>query len=133
MRSNAKYFLVPMLLLVFSRSQASMPQHERMWDNEVLPVLDRYCFKCHAGVRQKSGLDLRSLDTILRGGEHGPAVIPGKPDESRLLAFLAPEADPHMPPEGKKQVTPAEIDLLRQWITTLPVPAAFGPKNGGAV
>src|SRR5689334_1858264 len=124
MPSKAKFLFLSWLSLFAARSQGGLPGHERMWDNDVLPVLDRYCFKCHAGVRQKSGLDLRSLDTILRGGERGPAVIPGKPDESRLLAFLAPDADPHMPPEGKKQVTPAEIDLIRQWISKLPVPTA---------
>src|ERR1044071_2355797 len=99
-----------LFLLSIRLCSAVLPRHEALWDTQVLPILDRYCFKCHAGVRQKSGLDLRSLDTILRGGERGPAVIPGKPDESRLLAFLAPEADPHMPPEGKKQVTPLEIE-----------------------
>src|SRR3569623_851089 len=96
---------------------ARMP--EQMWDESVAPILDRNCFKCHAGVRQKSGLDLRSLDTILRGGERGPAIIPGKPDESRIIQFILPGADPHMPNEGK-QLPDDEEETLRQWIRTLP-------------
>jgi hypothetical protein len=126
---KAKSFVAATLFLIVCSSMAGMPAHERMWDNDVLPVLDRYCFKCHAGVRQKSGLDLRSLDTILRGGETGPAVIPGKPEESRLLSFLASDADPHMPPEGKKQVTTAEIEILRLWIAKLPIPSSCSSTN----
>ncbi len=129
---KAKQYLIA-ALLGFCSAEGAMPVHERMWDNDVLPVLDRYCFKCHAGVRQKSGLDLRSLDTILRGGERGPAIIPGKPEESRLMTFLAPDADPHMPPEGKKQVTPEEMGLLRQWIAKLPAPSFCSATNSAWV
>jgi hypothetical protein len=90
-----------------------------MWDESVAPILDRNCFKCHAGVRQKSGLDLRSLDTILRGGDRGPAIIPGKPEESRIMEFILPGADPHMPSEGK-QLPDNEVETLREWIRSLP-------------
>lgn len=111
-------------------SLAVLPPYEALWDSQAVPVLDRYCFRCHAGVRQKSGLDLRSLDTILRGGDHGPSIVPGRADESRLLQYLKPEADPHMPPEGKKQLTPAEIEALRQWVNHLPpTPAADANTN----
>jgi len=67
---------------------------EEFWPSRVEPLLDKQCLKCHAGVRQKGGLDLRSLETILRGGDRGPAIIPGKPEESRLVQFVLPDADP---------------------------------------
>ena len=101
------------LLLAVRHARASR-ETENLWDGRVAPILDRHCTKCHAGVRQKSGLDLRSLETILRGGERGPAIIPGKPDESRLIEFLRPDSDPHMPPEGKKQLAPEEIEYNRR-------------------
>jgi len=107
-------------LLLISVQVTAAPSSEEIWDTQVAPILDRYCLKCHAGVRQKSGLDLRSIEMILRGGERGPAMIPGKPEQSRLVQFVAPDSDPHMPPEGKKQLKPEEIEVLRRWIANLP-------------
>lgn len=112
-------FLALTRLLALS-NLAATPEYEELWDAHVAPLLDRQCLKCHAGVRQKGGLDLRSLDTILRGGESGPAVIPGKPAESRLFEYVQAGAETHMPPEGKKQLSTEEIESLRVWISKLP-------------
>src|SRR5688572_5420459 len=90
---------------------------EREWADLIAPLLDRHCFKCHGGVRQRGDLDLRSLENILKGGESGPALIPGEPDQSRLLQFLESDSDPHMPP--KKQVPATDIQLLKDWIAKL--------------
>jgi hypothetical protein len=107
---------------------------EEYWVNRVEPLLDKYCLKCHAGVRQKGGLDLRSLDTILRGGDRGPAIMPGKPEASRAYQFVLPNAAEHMPPDSKRQLSPDEIAVLKTWIARLPAPgpgAATGatPNN----
>jgi len=67
-------------------------------------------------------MDLRSLETILRGGDRGPAIIPGKPEGSRLVQFVLPDADPHMPSGNKKQLTPEEIAVLKAWVAQLPLP-----------
>lgn len=96
---------------------------EEFWSSRVEPLLDKQCLKCHAGVRQRGGLDLRSLDTILRGGDSGPAMVPGKPNESRILQYALPKSDTHMPPlETKKQLSAEEIAVLKTWITLLPTP-----------
>lgn len=111
-----------MLFFWLPSGMAASPSAEEVWHSKVVPILDRYCTKCHAGVQQKSGLDVRSLDTILRGGEAGPAIIPGKPEDSRLIQYVQTGADPHMPPEGKKQLTKEEIETLRMWVGKLPRP-----------
>ena len=103
-----------------ARGQKQAQNPEEYWYSRVEPLLDKQCLKCHAGVRQQGGLDLRSLDTILRGGEHGPALIPGKPDESRLLQYVLPQSDPHMPPDPKKQLSAEAITTLKTWIGLLP-------------
>lgn len=95
---------------------------ESVWTDRIEPLLDKKCLKCHAGVRQYGGLDLRSLDMILRGGDHGPAIIPGKPAESRVLQYVMPKSDPHMPPDEKKQLTAEEIAAFKSWVALLPVP-----------
>lgn len=112
-------------LPAFAQARQKVPVEsvEEFWSNRVEPLLDKQCLKCHAGVRQRGGLDLRSLDTMLRGGDSGPAIIPGKPNESRILQFVLPASSSHMPPiETKKQLTAAEIALLKTWIAQLPVP-----------
>jgi len=95
---------------------------DEFWFTKVEPLLDKKCLKCHAGVRQQGGLDLRSLETILRGGDRGPAIIPGKPAESRILQFIVPKAAEHMPPDIKRQLTPEEIGILKSWVSMLPIP-----------
>ena len=99
---------------------ASVNQAEDLWHEQVEPLLDRSCFRCHGGVRQKSGLDLRSLENILKGGDRGPAITPGNPQESHIYQFVLSGADPHMPPTEKRQLKAEEIAVLQRWIAALP-------------
>ena len=64
--------------------------------------------------KEKAGLLLDTREAALAGGENGPVVLPGNPDESPLIRALRPEADPHMPP--KKQLAEADIAKLRSWL-----------------
>jgi hypothetical protein len=84
----------------------------------VQPVLERVCVQCHNPDKSKGELLLTTPEGLQKGGENGPVVIAGKPDESPLLqrCLLPLDDEDHMPPEGKKQPTPAELDALRQWI-----------------
>ncbi len=68
---------------------------------------------CH-GAAKTSGLDLRTGESILAGGENGPALVPGDDDASKLLKLVTYELKPEMPP-GKKLAN-ADIEILRQWI-----------------
>src|SRR5689334_3543601 len=53
--------------------------------NKVKPLLESRCVGCHGADKIKGGLRLDSLEAVLKGGETGPAVVPGKPSESLLL------------------------------------------------
>lgn len=111
-------------LLTVNARAADGPNTEsadRYWISSVQPLLDKKCLKCHAGVRQQGGLDLRSLETILRGGDSGPEISPGKPAASRLLQYVSPPSGPHMPPDKAKQFSPAEINVVKTWIAGLPI------------
>ncbi|MGC6465618.1 MAG: DUF1549 domain-containing protein [Akkermansiaceae bacterium] len=83
------------------------------------PVIEDNCLKCHGGVKQKGGLDLRTLESAIEGGDTDTALIPGDPENSPLFQSVQVGSDPHMPP--KKQLTPEEIDALREWLTTAKV------------
>lgn len=86
---------------------------------EIHPVIIDNCTKCHGGVKQKGGLDLRTVGSAIEGGETDTALLPGDPEKSPLFQSIQVGSDPHMPP--KKQLTPDEINTLHDWITTLEV------------
>ncbi|MGE3311583.1 MAG: DUF1553 domain-containing protein [Limisphaerales bacterium] len=81
----------------------------------VQPLLQSRCVSCHGPEKQKGALRLDSREATLAGGDLGPAVIPGKPEESLLFqAVLHARADLEMPPKDK--LSAPEIDLLGRWI-----------------
>ena len=88
-----------------------------LWKNDVQPLLDQQCVKCHGPLEQKSELELDTFEGVMKGSEFGPVVVPGKPDESSLIQVFEPKADPHMPP--KKQLSDHDIAKVRTWITAL--------------
>ena len=108
-----KAVLTILLFAAFAHSARAVDA-ESLWSGKLLPILDANCVKCHGIIQQKSGLDLGSLETLLKGGDEGTVVVPGKPEKSRLYLYTAPDCDPHMPP--KKQLKPQEIELVRKWI-----------------
>ena len=88
---------------------------------DIAPVLAAHCFQCHGpdASSRKAGLRLDKRDGALKGGKSGAAaIVPGKPDESELLARVtSTDPDEHMPPaEGHVALTAAEVDALRAWI-----------------
>jgi hypothetical protein len=127
-RTTAQWLPAFGLAWMLSRLSFAAPlEVESVWANQVAPMLDRHCFKCHGGVRQRGELDLRSLQNILKGGESGPAVMPGQPEQSKIYQVVQPGSDPHMPP--KKQLNNEELALLKQWLAALPVVDSFGIKT----
>src|SRR5579859_5507408 len=100
-----------------------------LWATKVQPLLGVNCVKCHGPLQQKGGLELDSLEMLLKGGDDGAAIMPGKPEESRLYKNLQPDADPHMPP--KKQLGEADRKAVREWIAAMTpgdVETAIKPK-----
>ncbi|MBT4868366.1 MAG: DUF1549 domain-containing protein, partial [Planctomycetaceae bacterium] len=84
---------------------------------DVKPIFARRCFTCHGPIQQKSGLRLDTAAAMLKGGESGPAITVGKPDDSDLLSYVRRDSDFRMPPEGEgTPLTPEEIDILTRWI-----------------
>ncbi len=82
---------------------------------DVLPILKQRCAGCHQGPNAQKGLRVVTVSDLLRGGEAGPAIVPGNPGQSLLLLRAAGE-DPVMPPVGDP-LTPSEIEVLRNWIS----------------
>jgi cytochrome c553 len=84
------------------------------FEKSVRPLLSANCFTCHGPEKQKGGLRLDSRQAMLTGGDSGPAIVPGHPEESLLIKAIHYADEPRMPPKGK---LPADaIVALTAWI-----------------
>ena len=87
---------------------------------EIQPLLRKNCTACHNQTKAKGKLNLETPETMRKGGNEGPAIVPGKADESLMLVLASHQDDPVMPPEGNKAkakpFTPEELGLLKLWI-----------------
>jgi mono/diheme cytochrome c family protein len=82
---------------------------------DVKPFLTNYCQNCHSGRRAKAGYAVDSYAGLVKNGKRGPMVVPGKPEESRLLMTLTGRAK-RMPPKNSDQPTAEEVAKVRAWI-----------------
>src|SRR5207245_196619 len=89
-------------------------QEAEFFESRVRPVLAENCFSCHGPAKQKSGLRLDSLEALLKGGDIGPVVLPGDPDNSRLIQAIRYGGELKMPPKGK--LPPQAVDALTTWV-----------------
>ncbi len=84
------------------------------FERDVRPIFREYCFDCHGGGEApEANLDLRLVRFLLRGGDSGAAIVPGKPAESYLLERVK---NGEMPP-GEAHVPAEQIAVLERWIS----------------
>jgi len=98
------------------------------FEKSVRPVLVEHCFRCHGPDKQKGGLRVDSREALLSGGESGPAIVPGKPDDSLLVQAMRHQ-ELKMPPSGK--LPDERVAALAKWVAD---GAAWGPnttRSGG--
>jgi hypothetical protein len=98
---------------VGGQAPPSAPPKVPLYETDIEPLLQAKCLRCHGGKAQKAALDLRTHAGILKGGESGPAVVPGKLDKSLLYEKIR---DGLMPPTDKNHLSEAEVATIRRWI-----------------
>lgn len=101
-------------LLTAIPSIAAQHGDARFFDERVAPILEKRCLGCHNEELKNGGLSFLDRDSLLRGGTRGPAIVPGRPDQSLLVAALRHEGELQMPPGPK--LPPKEIAVLTDWI-----------------
>lgn len=103
------------------------PAKVEFFETKIRPVLVEHCHKCHSPDAKhiRGGLQLHTRNSTLEGGESGPAVVPGKPDESLLLSSLKYDSF-EMPPSGK--LGKSIIADFEKWIRD----GAVDPRKGKA-
>src|SRR5215475_15877210 len=102
-------------LFTFMLRADAVPYQESATDlsRRAFAILRQNCFGCH-GAGKMSGLDLRTAESVLAGGDNGKVIEPFDAGASRLYQFITHQAKPTMPP-GKK-IPDAAIETLRRWI-----------------
>jgi Planctomycete cytochrome C len=99
---------------------------DSFYAKQIHPLLDKNCVSCHGESSVKGGLRLDSYQSLMKGGEEGPVILPGAPDKSLLLQRVTLPSDhkKFMPAEGKPPLKAEEIVLLKAWIAQGASPSA---------
>jgi len=99
----------------------------QFFETRIRPVLADHCYKCHSREADKirGGLMLDTREGMLHGGDTGPAIEPGKPEDSLIVDAIGyKDADLQMPPKGEK-LTPQQVADITEWIRR----GAFDPRS----
>jgi WD40 repeat protein len=93
-------------------------------------IFNQHCLDCHASQDPEHGLVLDSFEALSKGGESGPAIIPGKSQDSLLVQMIEGRFEKEgknktMPPGKRKKLTPDEIATIRSWVDS----GAKGPSK----
>ncbi len=118
---------LPVLAILVTASAASAAEPPS-YSKQIRPFFSRYCLECHNAKDDQGGLDLESYATMMEGGQHGPVLVAGKADASRIVGMVEGKLKPHMPPKkATRRPTPEETVVLRAWID------AGAKDDGGAL
>ena len=106
------------------------PDGAKFFDQEVRPILQAHCLRCHGGeAKVKGGLNLTTRDGLLKGSDNGPVISLENPESSSLLSAIH-HRDKKMPPSGK--LPQAQIDILARWVSMgVPYTAAAAKGRHG--
>ena len=101
-------------LLIATTSSAQAQEDDRA--RQVYGIFKRHCFECH-GESRKGRLDLRTHDTLIKGGTNGPVVVAHEPEQSRLYERVShPDPARAMPPPANARLSDDDRETIRQWI-----------------
>ena len=118
------------LAVVVSALATPITEGETDFASDILPLVEKRCAACHFGEDGEAGLSLVSREGMLRGGKSGPAVVPGDPRASLVMAKIS-GAKPAMPPVGQS-LSAAEVEAFRRWIAEGAASEGGGPSRTGA-
>src|SRR5947209_2490664 len=102
-------------VFLFAISLAGSCWADGLYSDRIRPLFEKNCLACHGPKMKQSGLDLSTRESLLRGGDSGPAVVPGNPDASQLYKLVSHQKEPGMPFKGAKLPDDA-ISRIAEWI-----------------
>ncbi|SDD83370.1 Uncharacterized membrane protein [Mucilaginibacter pineti] len=100
------------------REKPASVQSAMIFEDVVAPILQKKCAQCHQNGKLKGNFSVENLQTLLKGGKNGPAIVPGKLTESELYKriTLDPDHKDYMPADGKPPLTKTEVQIIKWWI-----------------
>ncbi len=110
-------------------SNGSRADDFEFFEQKIRPIFSEHCYSCHSATAEKvrGGLLLDSKEGVLKGGESGPAIVPGSPESSLLIkAVRYTDIDLQMPPKDKK-LSESQINSLVEWVRM----GAPDPRSSG--
>jgi hypothetical protein len=119
LRLHVGWFVVIALVLLPGRGELFAAEtSSEFFEKRIRPILVERCYECHAtGKKTKGGLALDTAAATLKGGDSGPAILPGNVRDSLLIkAVRYSEENLQMPP--KHRLDAAEVELLERWVAT---------------
>lgn len=105
------------LLIASLAAPARAAAPDQFFELKIRPVLAETCFRCHDDRQKAGGLRVDSRAALVAGGESGPAIVPGRPEESLLVQALRRDPDVSaMPPEKERALRPDQVADFERWI-----------------
>ena len=119
-RSNASWTWVVLALVSLSYGVSAPPalaaQSAGTAEKDVLPIIEKNCFQCHGEKLKMANLDLRTREDMLKGGDKGPSLVPGKAEQSLLYMRVTGHSKPQMPMAPLPPLSEHEMLVLKNWI-----------------
>ena len=98
-----------------ARAATPSPEQVKFFESKVRPLLVQNCYECHSDKKQKGGLRLDSREAVLKGGKNGRVIVPGHPEQSKLLMAISyKDQELQMPPEN--QLSADNVEILAAWV-----------------
>ena len=107
---------------------ADQPEAREFFENRIRPVFVKNCLPCHSETRM-GGLDMSSREGLIKGGQVGTSLIPGKPEESVLIQAVTHRHERLRMPAGQPRLSNDQIADLSEWVKS----GAYWPESAAAV
>lgn len=111
-----RYLRLLIILAFVAPHSASLAAEDEFFEKQVRPLLIKRCYTCHSGTKTSGGLSLETREGWQKGGDSGPAIVPGQPRNSLLVDAINYRSLEMPPPDQGGKMSPKEIAILTQWV-----------------
>jgi hypothetical protein len=108
------YLCAAACCLLFSQELIAVA--DELFSAQVAPIFQQYCLRCHNGVDRQGGLSLESVDAFQAGGDSGPLLDQGSPEDSLLLLMVTPADGVAQMPKDGQPLSADQLQAVRRWV-----------------